>query len=320
MKGKIEKGLVLSCILLGLIVLLIPSARADDKVQFGIGVAHDIYFFPGFIAKDKGFWKANGIDIDLIYFQGTGELAAAAGSGKIKFGASEAATVAMAVMRGVPIKMVSARALTGKSMVLIAQKEIKNWKDLKGKKIGITRFGGGLDFMLRKTVEGLGWDPEKDISILPLGGLQAHEAAFLTRKEDAFGWTIDVAKKFEKKYGTTTLFFPVESTSGIFVHNDLIKDNPDLVRRVLRAWYQASRYMRDNPDYTIKSMVKEWDVDEEDARALFTGAIDDCSMDGVVSQKGLETARESLKLIAKAKESDLPPIESFFTPQFLPVK
>lgn len=311
------------CLVLAILASLVvwpANAAALDKVKFGISLAHDIYFFPGFVAKDKGFWQANGIDVEIVYFKGGGDIITAAGAGKILIGTAPASTIAMAVMRGAPIKMVSTRAISGKGLCLIARNELKTWDDLKGKKIGITRFGGSLDFMIRKSLIKNGLDPEKDVSILPLGGKSANEAAFLTQKTDAFGWTLDVAKKFEKKYDTSTIHFNVSLPSGIFANNKMISEQPDLVKRVLKSWYQATIYMKENPEYTINAMAKEWGADPEDTKVLYMSTIDDLSPDGIISQEGLINTRESLKLRGNIKEEDIPSIEDFFTPQFVPVK
>jgi ABC-type nitrate/sulfonate/bicarbonate transport system substrate-binding protein len=64
---------------------------------------------------------------------------------------------------------------------MMALPEIKSVADLKGKTVGVTRFGSSTDFALRYLVQKNGFNPDKDLNILRLGGMPELAAALSKR-------------------------------------------------------------------------------------------------------------------------------------------
>ena len=122
------------------------------------------------VAKDMGIFQKHGLDVGLVYIGGgtmamsttiSGEtqITQGAGTGSILGRLSGADTVIIATI------------LDTTPQSLIVQPDIHGPQDLKGKRLGITRFGSLSDFGVRKYLQTVGLDPEKDVRLIQMGGL-----------------------------------------------------------------------------------------------------------------------------------------------------
>jgi ABC-type nitrate/sulfonate/bicarbonate transport system substrate-binding protein len=122
------------------------------------------------VAKDTGIFQKYRLDVGLIYIGGgtmamsttiSGEtqITQGAGTGSILGRLSGADTVIFATI------------LDTTPQSLVVEPDIRGPQDLKGKRLGITRFGSLSDFGVRKYLQTVGLDPEKDVRIIQMGGL-----------------------------------------------------------------------------------------------------------------------------------------------------
>jgi NitT/TauT family transport system substrate-binding protein len=122
------------------------------------------------VAKDAGIFQKHGLDVGLVYIGGgtmamsttiSGEtqITQGAGTGSILARLSGADTVMFATI------------LDTTPQSLMVQPDIRGPQDLKGKRLGITRFGSLSDFGVRKYLQTVGLDPEKDVRMIQMGGI-----------------------------------------------------------------------------------------------------------------------------------------------------
>src|SRR5262249_34044029 len=121
------------------------------------------------VAKEAGYFNAEGLDVELIRVGGSTRMVAAMLGGStplIQAGASAALSAGSAGGNVVII------AATGNisPFHLMARPEIKQPSDLKGKKTGITTFGSTSDQVVRLALKQFGLEPIKDVALLPFGG------------------------------------------------------------------------------------------------------------------------------------------------------
>jgi len=81
---------------------------------------------------------------------------------------------------------------------LIVRPEIKEVKDLKGKRVGITTFGSTSDYILRFALQRYGLDPNKDVSIMQTGGQPEGLAAMTSGKSSRRGWASPFISKHSR--------------------------------------------------------------------------------------------------------------------------
>ena len=129
------------------------------------------------VAQDAGFYKKHGLNADVVYIGSTTISVAAILAGDVAVGNAAGSGVAFAAARGGDLVSV---ACFVNAMVyeLVVHESIRSAEDLKGKAIGISRFGSVSDVAARELLKGLGLKPVEDVKILQIGGASDRAAAF----------------------------------------------------------------------------------------------------------------------------------------------
>jgi NitT/TauT family transport system substrate-binding protein len=152
---------------------------------------------PVLAAQDGGYFKKYNLDVKPLVMSGSSTAVAAMLSGNVQLVSMAAANVINAHLGGTDGVMV-AGMVNFAPYELVVAKDIRKFEDLKGKKLGIARFGGSADFLARWALEKNGLKPGKDVTILQTGGNPERVAAVMsgtiqaTLLEQAFA---QVAKK-----------------------------------------------------------------------------------------------------------------------------
>src|SRR5262249_56199668 len=145
------------------------------KVRMGSS-STNVSFLALYTAFHRGFFKDEGIDLEIIYMpDNLGSTAVK--SGDIDYNGAVTGTIGAAV-RGQPMKVLLftvAKAF----LFLVSKKEIKDVKQLRGKKIAGSSPGGSATLIAEKVLKHYGLEPGRDVSLLPMGGSAAGRYAVL---------------------------------------------------------------------------------------------------------------------------------------------
>jgi NitT/TauT family transport system substrate-binding protein len=129
------------------------------------------------VAHDAGFFKRQGLDTELVYIGSTTVAVTAIVAEDIQVGNAAGSGLANAAVRGANV--VSAGCVINiLAYELVVLDSIKTAEDLKGKSIGISRFGSVSDVAARELLKGLGLRPMEDVKILQVGGASERAAGF----------------------------------------------------------------------------------------------------------------------------------------------
>jgi ABC-type nitrate/sulfonate/bicarbonate transport system substrate-binding protein len=246
------------------------------------------------IAQQKGYMKEEGIDLRVIFIAPTTSIQAMLG-GDVNFtGAGTSALVTIA-RSSTPLKVVAAtndRVLQW----LVTRPEITNPKELKGKRIATTGVAAVATFMTKQVLTKHGLDGNKDVTYLDVG--QGNQLAAL------LGGGFDAAiLSVEQRYvaldkGMREMFFfgnEVKNSWGTLATTDkLIKENPKMVGGFVRATIKALRYIRQEKEGTIASMVKFSGVSRQQSTRVYDDIISTFTGNGAVDE---ETQRNDLQII-----------------------
>ena len=153
------------------------SARADTPVMAGVA-GPGVNLVYAYLAQDTGLWKKHGVDIKLLTFESGSTLAQVARSGEIKIAINSGPTTIASRAQGADA-IIIASAVNTLPYSLVTVKGITNWDQLRGKKVGVSRFGSGTDTAIRLVCKKFGFDPAKDLIILQ-GGTQPTRLQALT--------------------------------------------------------------------------------------------------------------------------------------------
>lgn len=246
----------------GMVVVLLggpPSAVALDKASFRLSWLISATAAPFYLGLDKGFYKAEGIDLTIEEGKGAALSAKLVAQKQDTFGMADAGVLINSIEQGMPVKMFWCHYQQNPSSVLfLKQQGIKKPSDLVGKKIAGSATASHT-LLLKAFLKLTGVDPAKvevfytNPPFIPLvlskkvdamAGYHFLEAPTL---EERSGQEIGVIKFSD--FGLSTL------SNGLIVHNDTLKSNPDLIRRFVRATTQAWLYAEKHPEEAIDSML-----------------------------------------------------------------
>jgi ABC-type nitrate/sulfonate/bicarbonate transport system substrate-binding protein len=275
------------------------SANAADKIRIGIpGIGAQFMAFP--LAQKKGFLKDEGLEAEIIRIIGTVAIAALV-SAELDYWTAIGFTARSAI-QGIPVRVVQGN-LPVYPASLVGGPQIKSVKDLKGKTIAVSVFGGGPDIIARLVLKHFGLDPEKDVKFIAAGSGESRIAAV---KQGLLAATILSVPSDSQavKLGLHILARAHELLSypegGLVATTKKIKERPDETKRLIRAGIKANRYIRTEREGTIQFLVDWMKIDRELATATYDALAKSFSEDGSVPENGLRFVIEENKKIAKA--------------------
>jgi ABC-type nitrate/sulfonate/bicarbonate transport system substrate-binding protein len=151
---------------------------------------------------------------------------------------------------------------------LVVRPEIRSVTDLKGKRLGITRFGTVTDSMSRLLVGKLGLDPDKDVSYIQVGDVPILLASLSTGKiiDGAIiqppYYLKAVASGMRVLVNMQEMDIPVQQT-GLNTTDKFISKNPDLVRRVVKSLIEGIHLMRTDPTVAKRAISRRMQIKDE---------------------------------------------------------
>ena len=275
------------------------------------------------LAKAKGIFAADGIDAEISVFRGDGQLQQALAAGVIDVGFGSGPSMGYAA-KGVPAIAVAAMASEPRNMSLVVMKNgpIQSTDDLKGKRVGVTTAGSLTDWLTRRLSESKGWGPA-GIEVTAMGEMRTRLAAMksgeLAGSVNSIQETFNLVENGEgRMLATFGDAVPHFHTHVIFAHRNLIKSNPDLVKRFLHAWFTTAKFMKDNREETVKIIAATMSLPVSVVDKSYDYEMQMLSMDGAFDPRAIETIRNSLKDLDILDY--VPDANELFLPGFSPVK
>jgi NitT/TauT family transport system substrate-binding protein len=244
------------------------SAQALEKVTVRFTWKLKGEYAPLFVALDKGYYKSEGLDVDLAEGSGAQTVLKLLASGNEKFGYGPAVSAAQAVSQGLPVKVVAlyqTRAPMG--VIAFPDVPLKTPKDLEGKRLAIS-VGETFGDML---------GPFTRINHVDIGKIQqiqmdasARSTQFLTRKIDIMSvYLSNELPQIEKRAGVKFNVLRVSEFglnllgASVIVGNAFAEQNPEIVKKLLRATAKGYRDAMANPNEAAKLMAKYMKVPED---------------------------------------------------------
>jgi NitT/TauT family transport system substrate-binding protein len=216
---------------------------------------------------DEGkLFQKNGIDPQILYLQTTlGQTAMIAG--EVDMCVYSGSLLSSARLQGADVVMVTS-FLNKPLYRLVVRPEIRSVTDLKGKRLGITRFGTVTDSMSRLLVGKLGLDPDKDVSYIQVGDVPILLASLSTGKiiDGAIiqppYYLKAVASGMRVLVNMQEMDIPVQQT-GLNTTDKFISKNPDLVRRVVKSLIEGIHLMRTDPTVAKRAISRRMQIKDE---------------------------------------------------------
>ena len=264
----------------------------------------NVSFLALYTALHRGFFKDEGIDLEII-FMAANLASTAVLSGDVDYNGAVTGTIGAAV-RGQPMKVLLF-TVSKPLLFLIGSKDIKDVKQLRGKKIAGSSPGGSATLIADKVLRHFNLEPGKDVSLLPMGGSAASryavlennvvDASFLSVPENIFA----LEKGFnELVFAGDVIEFP---QNGFGTSEKRIRENPDQVYRMVRATLRGLMFVWDpgNREAVLDILMKQWKVNDRKMAAEMQRHVGRVlTKDAVVRPESVQVlidlARESAKV------------------------
>jgi len=175
------KGLIAWKIIVLSFVLLpgAPALVSAQKLVVGYSGVTAIQL-PVWVMKDAGYFKQEGLDADLIYIASSSTMAQAMMAGEVAISTANSQAVVDTGLQGGDLVAMGA-FVNFVALYIIAAPEIKSVADLRGKPVGVTRFGATTDFAIQMFLKKYGLEPVRDVPIIQIGGVPELAAALSKR-------------------------------------------------------------------------------------------------------------------------------------------
>ena len=283
--------------------LALTFHRVEAKTIY-IAVSNpDMSFLSGGVAKYQGYFKDEGLDVEVLQMNANVSVAALA-AGNVDYNLI-LQSVVTANLRGLPLK-IAGILIERPNHVVVAHPSIQKFADLKNKKIAISSFGSLVDILARLTAAHFNLDPRSEVQYVAAGSSSARvaqlqagvvQAAFVTPP----GNLRAEAAGFKTLLRIRDLFpFPV---NGIGLTEQKLKNNRDEVKKIVRALLRANRYIINNPKGAVK-ILSDWGrTKPEVAEDAYNDNAKNYSRNLLVSKATLENVIESTRWNVESKKN-----------------
>jgi ABC-type nitrate/sulfonate/bicarbonate transport system substrate-binding protein len=291
-----------------IIACAVPATAQTYKITHA-GL-RTLYLAPLFVAMDRGIFKARNLEVKYEEIESGALSAAAVLSGAAQMTSDDLMGVAPLAKQGKDFLMVY-NLLDRLTMDMIVRKEVieragldlkadakTRAKILKGLTIGITRPAAPTDVYSRFLMTEAGLNPQRDATLVQIGGVAALSAAFRSGRIDAFMLSPPLPQALERDgHGTIVL----HNTAGelpsltnityiaLFTSKEFATKNPEAVKAYVEGIAEAVKWIKAHREEAMKMMRAKWfkDTPEDALTVSFDRLLPAMSDSGAFSEEGL---------------------------------
>lgn len=255
-------GIAISLLMLSIGAL--PLAHAEKPtftVQFPLGtpIIVDTNAPYTIIPKKLGFWKEEGIDVNVVHVAGgvASVQQMAVGRGDVTNTGTLVYLQAILNAPDIGLKIVAARGTNNWNTFVLEGSAITSMNDLKGKTIGVQSFSSGAYMFGKAALAASGLNPDTDVKWLAVGvssqAAQAIQSGTVDAYASFFGPIEVVASKLGKKFvALPTPNDNVKGTGSMAMREQFTKDHPDIAVKFLRGVFKGMLFAATNPSAALQ--------------------------------------------------------------------
>jgi len=246
-----------------LIVGYIHVSEKPEEEPTKVGLASwpkGLEIIPQYVAQDRGYFEDEGLEVEITYFRASADAISAIVAGDLEFGLTSDVPLLKAIEAGVPIKAIGLiyyaskkEGHIGTAYTALNESGIKNVEDLRGKRIAIPYVGGDTHINIVALLKEHGINPDEDVTFVVVPWPFMIEA-LIKGEVDVVGLlpqhlTVMELEGINYTIVTSSVdLLPRIESLIIYASTDYIEENPDVVRRFLRAFYRGQAYVETRPE------------------------------------------------------------------------
>ena len=324
MVGNLAKSLIVAA---GIAAAASSASAQTHKLKYGIASVSFTYA-PFYVADDAGFFKQEGVELDMIQVQGSSPAAAATIAGSMQFFIGIPQTAARAIAKGEKLaifanvtkeygsNIVVSKEWAEKNNLTAAMPIEQRLDAIKGIKIAAWTPGSSSDLFVRYIAAKKKWNAEKDLTILPIGGSAPMLAAMEQKRVDAFALSSPTADQAVQKFGAFILYNgakgewePLKDSPYITLigNTDWLDKNQAAAAALYRGLHKAMAFMKEKPAETRAIVRKRLaSFDEAAFEAGYAASLSTVPATPRLTVKDAEQIKEFLETLDGGKPLGIP--------------
>jgi len=258
--------LLIAIVLTGTSPIELAFGQTLEKMRLGYsGTGLNNYVLE--MGRRAGLFRKNGLDLEIVYVNSGSLLNQALIAGTFDISFSQGSEAMMAKLRGADMRITAVVANRFNHVYLTAP-AITSIKQLKGKKVAVSRFGSGSHFQSNLALKEGGLDPEKDVTILQIGNSAARMAAILSGTVDGTIMAADFVPKAKKEgfnivadLADTKIEYPFLSLNFM---GSYIDHNLKMVKALIKGMSESIRVLQTDSaaaKAVVRTVLRTDDVD-----------------------------------------------------------
>jgi NitT/TauT family transport system substrate-binding protein len=306
-------------------------AQQLEKVTLRLDWVASGYHAIWYHAVDKGLFKAEGIDLEILEGRGSAVVAQTVGNGSVMFGTSDTGTVMGLVSQGLPIRLVGGYLRQSPFALIFPRKN--NWTSYADLAKGNPRIGmspgSGAAILLPAVLKAANLEGKVQlINMEPA----AKPTSLLEGKVDAIESSDFLQVPLLEANGMPSATLPFAKAGinvpglGLITSNELIKKNPALVRKMVGLMQKTIELGRKEPDAAIDALLKraptlKRDVVTQVLKLSFNLLETDATKGQPLAWQSPEVMAKSQEILAQYGQIKTKrPVDAYFTNEFVPAK
>jgi NitT/TauT family transport system substrate-binding protein len=248
------------------------TARAQEKTVVRMGTpALALWMLPLLVAEDQGFFAKEGLTLKINFMRGGSEAAAALIGGNVDVMSGALSGVFILRSKGVHVKALSAIAGVRTFALVVDAKRHANVTDIqqiKGMKIATSRRGSDGDLVLRVLLSDAKLSPEKDVSLIQIGGYDNHLRAVEKGEVDG-SMILEPFLTIGEKQGIIKPVISLMAGQGpealtkriwtaLSATEDFVKQKPQVAQGLVRGIASAVKYIETNEEGAVEVAHKHF--------------------------------------------------------------
>lgn len=260
--GVLRKMLAVTAAVLTVCAGVTPAGAAAEKVSFAYPTNINLSNAPTLMAIGMGYFKEEGLDVDVLFFQGSAVMLPQLTQKHLTFGWMSPEVLITASQPGraaLPTKMFyNGIYLSPYELVVREDSPIKSLADLKGKKIGVGAMSWANLAITKTMLKDEGLELQKNYELLPVGVGATAFRALQDGSIDALN-LFDTFHTQMENNGTALRRLPVQDqyrqlfSNGWIAHEDTLRDRPEMVVKFSRAAAKGVVACNANPEACVKN-------------------------------------------------------------------
>jgi len=277
-----------------LVCLSAPRETIAERVKLALP-SKSLGYLPLYVALNRGFFKEENIDLEVVLM--LPDIAhGALFQGEIDYHGAADSALRLAA-KGAPIKTIFFGAALP-NYFLMAAPPIRSVAELKGKYVGISRFGGTTDLAARVALSKNGLDPQRDVVLIMIGLPSTRTAALMSGSVAA-----TIANPPDnvllKQKGFNELLFLGDAiefpSNGFATTEKKLTGARGQVKRFLRALYRGVVFAREKSPETVQIVEREWKLEPAVAKESYASVLKSISRDGAASDAGMKVHADIIR-------------------------